>query len=62
MADFAWLGRYCRMGWTIWHEKARSSRPGKAVVKPGSDSRHSWGKRASSFGPAADPQAGRQPG
>src|SRR3954451_13042806 len=59
---FAWLGRYCRMGWTIWHEKARSSRPGKAVVKPGSDSRHSWGKRASSSRPAADPQAGRQPG
>ena len=20
MADFAWLGRFCRMGWTTWHD------------------------------------------
>jgi hypothetical protein len=22
MADFAWLGRFCRMGWTTWHVMA----------------------------------------
>ena len=22
MADFAWLGRYCRMGWTTWRGTA----------------------------------------